>query len=82
MIQFYYQNKLYDTSDLDKKLKKMGITRNDIVIREVQEQKYEDNGIVKYKFKNVKTNEVIVSICDTLNHLKHVVNIDDYIKIQ
>jgi hypothetical protein len=35
----------------------------------------------KYYFKNKHTGETIVSICDNLEHLKQIINIKDWLKL-
>lgn len=53
MTKFIYDNKPYHTPNLEKKLKKMGITIDDIKIVE-EEKAIEpiDNSIKKYEFFN------------------------------
>ena len=65
MIEFLYNGKPYKTPDLEKKLKKMGITESDIEIINNNKNKDEiDNSIKKYYFINPETKETIVSIYD------------------
>ena len=83
MIQFKYNDKIYDTSDLEKKLKKMNITINDIVIIEKQPDKIENNGIKKFYFKNKNKDSkefgfVVCSIFSTLERLGSEIEINDY----
>ena len=44
MTKFKYNNRIYNPSNLDKKLKKLGITRSDIEIIEDTTIKDNDNG--------------------------------------
>lgn len=37
-----------------------------------------DTSVQKYKFKNIVTNEIIISIYPSLEHLKNVINIYEY----
>lgn len=66
MIQFRYNGKVYDTSDLPKKLKKMGISENDIelVKKEIPQEKQD---IQLYVFKNKITGCSISTIYPTLD---------------
>ena len=51
MTKFKYNNRIYNPSDLDKKLKKLGITRSDIEIIEDTTIKEElDTSITKHYF--------------------------------
>ena len=75
-MKFIFNNKIYNPVNLEKKLKKLGITLKDI-------QRIEDNKIIdeidtsiqKYYFKNTITRETITSIQPSLEHLKNIVNI-------
>lgn len=83
-MKFKYQGRIYNPVNTEKKLKKMGITLDDIEIipPKVEEEKVEnDNTIKLYKFINNKTRESITSIYDNLYHLKNIVNINDYEKV-
>lgn len=77
MIKFIYNNKPYSTPNLAKKLKKMGITEQDITITKkdvpIQEP---DNSIIKHHFK-LPNGFTVTSIYDNLNHL----NIKEYTQI-
>lgn len=78
-MKFIYNNRVYNPVNLDKKLKKLGITIKDIQILEESKVIEEiDNSIQKYYFKNSNTGETIVSIYPSLEHLKNIVNIYEY----
>ena len=78
-MKFIYNNRIYNPVNLDKKLKKLGITIKDIQILEESKVIEEiDNSIQKYYFKNSNTGETIVSIYPSLEHLKNIVNIYEY----
>lgn len=62
MITFKYNNKLYKVQHLKNKLKKLGITEQDIEIIPEQEQLIEYQDIKLYYFINHKTGESITSI--------------------
>lgn len=72
MTRFKYNNEIYQTWNLKKELKKMGITKNDIeIIPEVKEQKVieEADKVKLYKFKNIYNNIIRYSIYNNLNDL-------------
>lgn len=78
-MKFTYNNRIYNPVNLDKKLKKLGITIKDIQILEESKVIEEiDNSIQKYYFKNNNTGETIVSIYPSLEHLKNIINIYEY----
>lgn len=78
-MKFIYNNRIYNPVNLDKKLKKLGITIKDIQILEESKVIEEiDNSIQKYYFKNSNTRETIVSIYPSLEHLKNIINIYEY----
>ena len=77
MTKFKYNNRIYNPSDLDKKLKKLGITRSDIEIIEDTTIKEElDISITKHHFR-LPNGYTITSIYDNLKYL----NINDYEQI-
>ncbi len=77
MTKFKYNNRIYNPSDLDKKLKKLGITRSDIEIIEDTTIKEELNtSITKHHFR-LPNGYTITSIYDNLKYL----NINDYEQI-
>ena len=78
-MKFIYNNRIYNPVNLDKKLKKLGITIKDIqILEESKEIEEIDTSIQKYYFKNIITGETIVSIYPSLEHLKHIKNIHEY----
>lgn len=71
MITFKYNNKVYEVPNLEKKLKRMKLTMNDIEIIDSPIKKEihnEDNGIVKHHFK-LSNGFTITSIYNNLNDL-------------
>ena len=78
-MKFIFNNKIYNPVNLEKKLKKLGITLKDIQIIEDNKIIDEiDTSIQKYYFKNTITGETIVSVYPSLEHLKNIVNIYEY----
>lgn len=78
-MKFIFNNKIYNPVNLEKKLKKLGITLKDIQIIEDNKIIDEiDTSIQKYYFKNTITGETITSIYPSLEHLKNIVNIYEY----
>ena len=79
-ISFKYEDKIYTTTNLEKKLNKLGIGIQDIEILKKQDNSIgeTDNTIQKYYFKNKYTGETIVSIYDNLYNLKQIINIEDW----
>ena len=78
-MKFIFNNKIYNPVNLEKKLKKLGITLKDIQIIEDNKIIDEiDTSIKKYYFKNIITGETIISIYPSLEHLKNIVNIYEY----
>lgn len=78
-MKFIFNNKIYNPVNLEKKLKKLGITLKDIQI--IEDNKIIDEidvSLKKYYFKNTITGETIVSIYPSLEHLKNIVNIYEY----
>ena len=80
MITFKYNNKQYTTNNLENKLNKLGITKEDIEILGNRDLGEIDTSIKKYYFKNVKTGEIIVSIYPDLRNLENIINVNDYEK--
>ena len=79
MTKFKYNNRIYNPSNLDKKLKKLGITRSDIEIIEdtiIKDTDNEDNGITKHHFI-LPNGYTVTSIYDNLDNL----GITDYKQI-
>ena len=80
-MKFIFNNKIYNPVNIEKKLKKLGITLQDIQIIEDNKITDEiDTSIQKYYFKNDITGETITSIYPSLEHLKHIKNIHEYKK--
>ena len=78
-MKFIFNNKIYNPVNLEKKLKKLGITLEDIQIIEDNKIIDEiDTSVKKYYFKNTITGETIVSVYPSLKHLKNIVNIYEY----
>lgn len=80
-ITFKYNGKIWNPKNPEKKLKQLGITWDDVeIITEQPKLKetidYQDPEL--YVFRNVKTNEVILSIYDNLDLLKKYLDINDY----
>ena len=78
-MKFIFNNKIYNPVNLEKKLKKLGITLKDIQIIEDNKIIDEiDTSIQKYYFKNIVTGETITSIYQILEHLKNIINTYEY----
>ena len=75
MVTFKYNNKQYTTNNLENKLNKLGITKEDIEILGNRDLGEIDTSIKKYYFKNVKTGETIVSIYPDLRNLENIINV-------
>lgn len=82
-ISFKYKDKIYTTTNLEKKLNKLGIELSDIEILKKQDNSIgeTDNTIKKYYFKNKHTGETIVSIYVNLQDLKQIINIEEWLKL-
>ena len=80
MITFKYNNKQYTTNNLENKLNKLGITKEDIEILGNRDLGEIDTSIKKYYFKNIKTGEIIVSVYPDLRNLEDIINVNDYEK--
>ena len=81
-MKFKYNGRIYNPVNVEKKLKKMGITMDDIEIipEEIKEVKYEDDTIT-YLFIDKINGKRIVSIYDNLDDLKDLINVNDYEKV-
>ena len=81
-MKFKYNGRIYNPVNVEKKLKKMGITMGDIEIipEEIKEVKYEDDTIT-YLFIDRVNGKRIASIYDNLDNLKDIVNVNDYEKV-
>ena len=82
MITFKYNNKQYTTNNLENKLNKLGITKEDIEILGNRDLGEIDTSIKKYYFKNIKTGEIIVSVYPDLRNLENIINVNDYEKCE
>ena len=82
-MKFMYNGRIYNPVNVEKKLKKMGITMDDIKIipEEIKEVKYEDDTIT-YLFIDRVNGKRIVSIYDNLDDLKDLINVNDYEKVR
>lgn len=82
-MKFMYNGRIYNPVNIEKKLKKMGITMDDIEIipEEIKEVKYEDDTIT-YLFIDKVDGKRIVSIYDNLDDLKDLINVNDYEKVR
>ena len=82
-MKFKYNGRIYNPVNVEKKLKKMGITMDDIEIipEEIKEVKYEDDTIT-YLFIDRVNGKQIVSIYDNLDDLKGLINVNDYEKVR
>ena len=82
-MKFMYNGRIYNPVNVEKKLKKMGITMDDIEIipEEIKEVKYEDDTIT-YLFIDRVNGKRIVSIYDNLDDLKDLINVNDYAPIE
>lgn len=78
MDYFKYNNKTYQSYNLKKTLKKMGITINDIELftPEIKNEPVEKSDITLHHFR-LPNGYTVTSIYDNLNHL----NITDYGRI-
>ena len=82
-MKFMYNGRIYNPVNVEKKLKKMGITMDDIEIipEEIKEVKYEDDTIT-HLFIDRVNGKRIVSIYDNLDDLKDLINVNDYEKVR
>ena len=82
-MKFMYNGRIYNPVNVEKKLKKMGITMDDIEIipEEIKEVKYEDDTIT-HLFIDEVNGKRIVSIYDNLDDLKDFINVNDYEKVR
>lgn len=80
-IKFKYNGIIYYPKDLNKKLKKLGITEDDIEViddSEKEEIPLELDDTKKYYFTNGKS--TIVSIYNNLDNLRNMINVDEYVQ--
>lgn len=95
MTKFKYNDIIYETWNLKKELKKLGITKNDVQIipeenKQIVREENEPHTIL-YIFKNIYTGEEVSSIYPNLNNLVYNnntkagiqgFNISEWIKLQ
>lgn len=84
-IKFKYNGKIYSPVHPENKLKKLGITWDDVEIieeqvEEVTKEEYSNPRL--YEFRNRKTGETILSIYDTLDDLTEIIDVNDYVFIK
>ena len=81
-MKFKYNGRIYNPVNVEKKLKKMGITINDIEIIPEEVKKIEEvDDTVTYLFIDKNKGKKIISIYDNLDNLKDIVNVNDYEKV-
>lgn len=78
-MKFKYNGRIYNPVNLEKKLKKMGITLNDIeIIPYIRKEEVEYDNVLLYEWRNKKDGSTIHSIYDSLDKLGKKVNKEDY----
>ena len=81
-MKFKYNGRIYNPVNVEKKLKKMGITINDIEIIPEEVKKIEEvDDTVTYLFIDKNKGKKIISIYNNLDNLKDIVNVNDYEKV-
>ena len=81
-MKFMYNGRIYNPVNVEKKLKKMGITMDDIEIIPEEIKKIEEvDDTVTYLFIDKNNGKKITSIYDNLDNLKDIVNVNDYEKV-
>ena len=81
-MKFMYNGRIYNPVNVEKKLKKMGITMDDIEIIPEEIKKIEEvDDTVTYLFIDKNNGKKIISIYDNLDNLKNIVNVTDYEKV-
>ena len=81
-MKFKYNGRIYNPVNVEKKLKKMGITMDDIEIIPEEVKKIEEvDDTVTYLFIDKNNGKKIISIYDSLDNLKDIVNVKDYEKV-
>lgn len=71
---FIYKGTTIETPNLEKKLKRMKLTLNDIQIipnrvKQIEPESIPDTSIKLYRFNNIKDGRYIIGVYDNLNHL-------------
>lgn len=93
MVTFLYNGRTYKAQDFQKKLKKLKITEADVKIIPNEHEIERERKIAAlpneswhnpnlYEFYNPKDKTTILSIYPTLEHLKEIVSINEYISIE
>lgn len=81
-MKFMYNGRIYNPVNVEKKLKKMGITMDDIEIIPEEVKKIEEvDDTITYLFIDKNNGKKIISIYDSLDNLKDIVNVNDYEKV-
>lgn len=81
-MKFKYNGRIYNPVNVEKKLKKMGITMDDIEIIPEEVKKIEEvDDTVTYLFIDKNNGKKIISIYDNLDNLKDLINVNDYEKV-
>ena len=81
-MKFKYNGRIYNPVNVEKKLKKMRITMDDIEIIPEEIKKIEEvDDTVTYLFIDKNNGKKIISIYDNLDNLKDIVNVNDYEKV-
>lgn len=82
MVKFKYNGKEYETPNLEKKLRRMKISKEDIELllpnNKKEEKEEEKDEVIKYHFRNTKTGYTITTIYTDLKNYN--VNESDWIK--
>lgn len=82
-MKFKYNGRIYNPVNVEKKLKKMGITMDDIEIIPEEIKKIEEvDDTVTYLFIDNNNGKKIISIYDNLDNLKDLINVNDYEKVR
>ena len=82
-MKFMYNGRIYNPVNVEKKLKKMGITMDDIEIIPEEINKIEEvDDTVTYLSIDRVNGKRIVSIYDNLDDLKDIENISNYALIE
>lgn len=79
-MKFKYNGRIYNPVNLEKKLKKMGITVNDIEFIPEEKEPEEYDNIKLYYFKNIVNGHTMTSIYDNLDNVRDIINIDEWVK--
>lgn len=75
MVVFKYKDKIYKPENIERKLKKLGITENQItILRDDRVKKEEpkevlDDSITLHRFDNIINGDYIIGVSESLDHL-------------